>query len=153
LPLDSGEVKTHHELFVLLNKIYAARRTGQLQLVLGPVERQLFFNGGQLVFASSSDRFDSLGEMMIREGAITQAQFEEASELMKTGQRFGSAPAKRQGHGTPRGPGSQKTGREIGLFAVFQEQEVARSPDQESSKKTFLRGLKALLITKHLVGA
>lgn len=57
------------------------------------MERQLFFDGGQLVFASSSDRFDSLGEMMIREGAITQAQFEEASELMKTGQRFGSALA------------------------------------------------------------
>jgi len=93
LPPDSGEVKSHHELFVLLNKIYSARRTGQLQLVLGRVERQLFFNGGQLVFASSSDRFDSLGEMMLREGAITQAQFEEASELMKTGQRFGSALA------------------------------------------------------------
>jgi tetratricopeptide (TPR) repeat protein len=92
-PLDSGEVKTHHELFVLLNKIYSARLTGQLQLVLGRVERQFFFNGGQLVFASSSDRFDSLGEMMLREGGITQAQFEEASELMKTGQRFGSALA------------------------------------------------------------
>jgi len=86
-------VKTHHELFVLLSKIYSARLTGQLQLVLGRVERHLFFNGGQLVFASSSDRFDSLGEMMLREGAITKAQFEEASELMKTGQRFGSALA------------------------------------------------------------
>jgi tetratricopeptide (TPR) repeat protein len=93
LPHDSGEVKTHHELFALLNKVYSARLTGQLQMVLGRVERQLFFDGGQLVFASSSDRFDSLGEMMLREGAITQAQFEEASELMKTGQRFGSALA------------------------------------------------------------
>lgn len=93
LPLDSGEVRSHHELFVLLSKIYSARLTGQLQLVLGRVERHLFFNGGQLVFASSSDRFDSLGEMMLREGGISQAQFEEASELMKTGQRFGSALA------------------------------------------------------------
>jgi len=74
LPLDSGEVKTHHELLVLLNRIYSARLTGLMQLALGRVERQLFFHGGQLVFASSSDRFDSLGEMMIREGAITQAQ-------------------------------------------------------------------------------
>src|ERR1700756_324767 len=60
LPLDSGEIKSHHELFALLNKIYAARLTGQLQLVLGRVERQLFFDGGQLVFATSSDRQDSL---------------------------------------------------------------------------------------------
>jgi hypothetical protein len=93
LPLDSGEIKSHHELFALLNKIYAARLTGQLQLVLGRVERQLFFDGGQLVFATSSDRQDSLGEMMLREGAITQSQFEEAAELVHTGQRFGSAIA------------------------------------------------------------
>jgi tetratricopeptide (TPR) repeat protein len=93
LPFDSGEIKTHHELFALLNKIYSARLTGQLQLVLGRVERQLFFDGGQLVFATSSDRQDSLGEMMLREGALTQSQFEEAAELVKTGQRFGSAIA------------------------------------------------------------
>jgi hypothetical protein len=93
LPFDSGEIKTHHELFALLNKIYSARLTGQLQLVLGRVERQLFFDGGQLVFATSSDRQDSLGEMMLRESALTQSQFEEASELVKTGQRFGSAIA------------------------------------------------------------
>ncbi len=93
LPLDSGEFKTHHELFALLSKIYSARLTGQLQLVLGRVERHLFFDGGQLVFATSSDRQDSLGEMMLREGALTQSQFEEAAELVKTGQRFGSAIA------------------------------------------------------------
>jgi len=93
LPLDSGEVKTHHEMFALLNNVYSARVTGQLQLVLGRVERQLFFDGGQLVFATSSDRYDSLGEMMMREGALTQSQFEEASELVKTGQRLGSALA------------------------------------------------------------
>jgi tetratricopeptide (TPR) repeat protein len=91
LPLDSGEIKTHHELFALLNKIYSARLTGQLQLVLGRVERHLFFDGGQLVFATSSDRQDSLGEMMLREGVLTQGRFEEATELVKTGQRFGSA--------------------------------------------------------------
>src|SRR6266849_2087198 len=93
LPLDSGEFKTHHELFALLNKIYSARLTGQLQLVLGRVERHLFFDGGQLVFATSSDRQDSLGEMMLREGALSQSQFEEAADLVKTGQRFGSAVA------------------------------------------------------------
>ena len=93
LPLDSGEIKSHHELFALLNKIYSARLTGQLQIVLGRVERELFFDGGQLVFATSSDRHDSLGEMMLREGALTQSQFEEADELVHTGQRFGSAIA------------------------------------------------------------
>ena len=92
-PLDSGEARTHHELFVLLHRIYSTRLTGKLQLVCGRVERQLFFDAGQLVFATSSDRQDSLGEMMLRAGAISQSQFEEAAELVRTGQRFGSAIA------------------------------------------------------------
>ena len=92
-PLDSGEVRGHHELFALLNKIYSARQTGKLQLVLGRMEKQLFFDGGQLIFATSSDPQDSLGEMMLRAGALTQSQFEEAYELVRTGQRFGSAIA------------------------------------------------------------
>jgi tetratricopeptide (TPR) repeat protein len=90
-PLDSGEVKSHHELFALLHKIYSVRMTGKLQLVFGRVEKQLFFDGGQLVFAASSDREDSLGEMMLRAGALTQSQFEAADDLVQTGQRFGSA--------------------------------------------------------------
>jgi TonB family protein len=64
-----------------------------LQLAFGRFEKQLFFDGGQLVFATSSDRQDSLGDMMLRVGALTQGQFEEASLLVKTGQRFGSAIA------------------------------------------------------------
>src|SRR5438445_6710529 len=91
--MDSGEIRGHHELFALLNKIYSARLTGKLQLVLGRVEKQLFFDSGQLIFATSSDRQDSLGEMMLRAGALTQSQFEEASELVRTGQRLGSGIA------------------------------------------------------------
>jgi curved DNA-binding protein CbpA len=90
-PLDSGEIQSHHALFGLLHRIYSARLTGKLQLFLGRLERQLFFDGGQLVFAISSDPQDSLGHMMLREGALTQSEFEEASELTKTGQGFGSA--------------------------------------------------------------
>ena len=93
IPLDSGEVETHHALFALIHRIYSNRMTGKLQLVLGRVERQLFFSFGQLVFATSNDRHDSLGEMMLRSGALTQLEFEEASALVETGQRFGSAIA------------------------------------------------------------
>ena len=90
---DSGEIESHHALLALLNRIYSGRLTGKLQLVFGRLEKQLFFDGGQLVFASSSDRQDSLGEMMLRSGALTQSQFEEATLLVQTGQRFGSAIA------------------------------------------------------------
>jgi tetratricopeptide (TPR) repeat protein len=88
---DSGEIDSHHALLALLNRIYSGRLTGKLQLVFGRLEKQLFFDGGQLVFATSSDRQDSLGEMMLRAGALTQSQFEEATLLVQTGQRFGSA--------------------------------------------------------------
>jgi TonB family protein len=90
---DSGEIDSHHALLTVLNRIYSGRLTGKLQLVFGRFEKQLFFDGGQVVFATSSDRQDSLGDMMLRVGALTQGQFEEASLLVKTGQRFGSAIA------------------------------------------------------------
>jgi hypothetical protein len=52
------------------------------------VEKQLFFNSGQLVFATSSDRNDSLGEMMLRNGGPHPAGVEEAAALVDTGQRW-----------------------------------------------------------------
>lgn len=76
-----------------MHRIYSQRLTGKLQLVFGRVEKALFFDAGELVFATSSDRQDGLGEVMLRAGALTQSQFEEASTLVETGQRFGSAIA------------------------------------------------------------
>lgn len=92
-PPDSGEIDCHHTLLVLLHRVYSGRLTGKLQVVFGRVEKALFFDGGQLVFATSNDRQDGLGEVMLRSGALTQSQFEEASTLVETGQRFGSAIA------------------------------------------------------------
>ena len=92
-PLDSGEIDRHHTLLALVHRIYSQHLTGKLQLVFGRVEKALFFDAGQLVFATSSDRQDGLGEVMLRAGALTQSQFEEASTLVETGQRFGSAIA------------------------------------------------------------
>jgi hypothetical protein len=92
-PLDSGEIDCHHTLLALVHRIYSQHLTGKLQLVFGRVEKALFFDAGVLVFATSNDRQDGLGEVMLRAGALTQSQFEEASTLVETGQRFGSAIA------------------------------------------------------------
>ena len=92
-PLDSGEIDSHHTLLALVHRIYSQHLTGKLQLVFGRVEKALFFDAGKLVFATSNDRQDGLGEVMLRAGALTQSQFEEASTLVETGQRFGSAIA------------------------------------------------------------
>lgn len=92
-PPDSGEIDSHHSLLALVHRMYSQHLTGKLQLVFGRVEKALFFDAGELVFATSSDRQDGLGEVMLRAGALTQSQFEEASTLVETGQRFGSAIA------------------------------------------------------------
>ncbi len=92
-PPDSGEIDSHHTLLALVHRIYSQHLTGKLQLVFGRVEKALFFDAGELVFATSGDRQDGLGEVMLRAGALTQSQFEEASTLVETGQRFGSAIA------------------------------------------------------------
>jgi tetratricopeptide (TPR) repeat protein len=55
------------------------------------VEKKLYFNLGNLIFASSNLPGDGLGEVMMRDGALTQAQYDEATQRMTRGERFGDA--------------------------------------------------------------
>jgi CheY-like chemotaxis protein/tetratricopeptide (TPR) repeat protein len=89
--LYSGEITGRHTLFALLNRIYSARLIGVLDLLFGRAEKKLFINFGNVVFASSNLPDDGLGEVMMRQGALTQSQFEEATRRMQEGQRFGFA--------------------------------------------------------------
>lgn len=89
--LYSGEVTGRHTLFSLLNRIYSARLTGCLMLQPGRVEKKLYFTLGYLIFASSNVPGEGLGELMMREGALTQGQYDAATERMSQGQRFGDA--------------------------------------------------------------
>lgn len=83
--LYSGEVTGRHTLFCLLNRVYAARLTGVLVVQAGRVEKKLYFNLGNLIFAASNLPGDGLGEVMMREGALTQAQYDEATHRMTRG--------------------------------------------------------------------
>ncbi len=89
--LYSGEITGRHILFCLLNRVYAARLTGVLVAQPGRVEKKLYFNLGNLIFAASNLPGDGLGEVMLREGALTQGQFDEATHRMAHGERFGDA--------------------------------------------------------------
>ncbi len=89
--LYSGEMTGRHTLFCLLNRVYAARLTGVLMIQPGRVEKKLYFNLGNLIFAASNMPGDGLGEVMLREGVITQAQFDQATQRMTHGERFGDA--------------------------------------------------------------
>jgi len=89
--LYSGEVTGRHVLFCLLNRVYAARLTGVLVVQPGRVEKKLYFNLGNLIFAASNLPGDGLGELMMREGALTQSQYDEATHRMTRGERFSDA--------------------------------------------------------------
>ncbi len=89
--LYSGEIAGRHSTFSLLNRIYTARLTGLLSIQPGRVEKKLYFNLGNLIFASSNLPGDGLGEIMLREGAMSQVQYDAATACMDHGERFGDA--------------------------------------------------------------
>ncbi len=89
--LYSGEISGHHSTFSLLDRIYTARLTGVLSIQPGRVEKKLYFSFGNLIFASSNLPGDGLGEIMLREGSMSQAQFDAATMRMERGERFGDA--------------------------------------------------------------
>lgn len=89
--LYSGEITGRHVLFCLLNRVYSARLTGVLVVQPGRVEKKLYFNLGNLIFAASNLPGDGLGELMLREGALSQSQYDEATQRMARGERFSDA--------------------------------------------------------------
>ena len=53
--------------------------------------KKIFFDGGQVIFASSSSLADSLGDKLLREGKITQEQYDESVRRLKSsGKRQGT---------------------------------------------------------------
>ncbi|HXM92882.1 MAG TPA: DUF4388 domain-containing protein [Candidatus Dormibacteraeota bacterium] len=87
--LDPGTFNGHHSLFFLLHNIYSDRMTGILQIVADDVEKLLYFNSGQLIFASSTATGDRLDEMMLRAGALTESQVQYALEGLSAQQAIG----------------------------------------------------------------
>lgn len=79
----------HERVCQLLGRIYLEKRTGVLLSEVGGDKRSLFFRSGLVVGARSSLEHERLGEVLIRNGRITQQHFEDASHFIKSGQRMG----------------------------------------------------------------
>ena len=73
--------------------IYSAcstRETGVLRLTRAEVEKTVYIKEGRLIFATSNDRDDRLGQVLLRLGKIGVAQLAEATEKsVQEGQRLG----------------------------------------------------------------
>jgi tetratricopeptide (TPR) repeat protein len=77
----------------LIRRLSAERRTGDLQVRSSRLIKIVFFDHGRLVFAASNLRKDRLGEALVADGRITEADFNRVSTLMRAdrGRRFGEA--------------------------------------------------------------
>jgi hypothetical protein len=66
------------------------RKTGVLHLSRHRVVKKVYFQDGRIVFATSSERNDRLGEALLREGMIALEQFQEAERMLCGGKRLGT---------------------------------------------------------------
>jgi len=101
---DTGEiVRGLSDAPMLLAKMFAQASTGRIGFrqgdhkvngaagTAGPgIERVVFFDQGRPVFASSSEPRDRMGELLVREGKITAAQYERCQVVaLESGRRMG----------------------------------------------------------------
>ena len=64
--------------------------TGILEIKKGSLARNIFIDKGDVIFASSSDKNDRLGERLVKKGKITLLEYDNASHLLrKTGKKLG----------------------------------------------------------------
>ena len=78
-PGDLGETP----LTDVLESLRLRRATGTLIVSSNSVEKSVYMEDGQIIFASSTDVQDRLGEMLIKAGKLTRPQLETALTLHK----------------------------------------------------------------------
>ncbi|MGE0455300.1 MAG: DUF4388 domain-containing protein [Vicinamibacteria bacterium] len=74
----------------LVQALYEQRFSGLVVLTKPGVEKRVRVKDGRLVFASSSNPDERLGELLLRQGRIGYRQFVDASAGIRPGRRFGS---------------------------------------------------------------
>lgn len=73
----------------IMEYLRVSRRTGLLTFKNGELEKALHFNEGNVVFAQSNAPEDRLGDILLQQGKITQAQYEESARRLSEGKRQG----------------------------------------------------------------
>jgi hypothetical protein len=76
----SGKIQTT-PLPVILESLQKEKATGTLTVSCRGVERCIHVKDGQIIFATSSDVHDRLGETLVKEGMISKEKLETALKL------------------------------------------------------------------------
>jgi hypothetical protein len=74
----------------VLRPLVQAGRTGVLRLTRGAVSKSVYLSEGRVIFATSSDPDDRLGEMLLRQGRISYRALEDSVHAMRDGKRQGT---------------------------------------------------------------
>lgn len=85
----------------LLSLLHDAGKSGFLVYSDTDVEKSVYLNRGEVVFASSNQTVDRLGECLLRDGAIQLEELRDAERRFAPGVRFGKVLVER-GYLTPR---------------------------------------------------
>ncbi|MDX1649326.1 MAG: DUF4388 domain-containing protein, partial [Myxococcota bacterium] len=101
----------------LLGALHAARRSGWLLCRYRDHAKTVFLHRGEVVFATSNQRVDRLGECLLRAGILDLEQLREAERCFAPPQRFGRVLVER-GFLTP---------RELWNGVRYQVEEIVRS--------------------------
>ena len=75
----------------ILRALVRADATGPLRFTRGRVTKTVYLQGGRLIFATSTDPDDRLGEMLLRKGLISYRDLEESVKAIRAGKRQGTA--------------------------------------------------------------
>jgi curved DNA-binding protein CbpA len=71
--------------------LHRSNKTGVLLVAKPPLRKSIYMEKGEMVFASSNDPSDRLGELLMREGKITKEQYAQAGKVSeKSGKRLGA---------------------------------------------------------------
>jgi len=84
----SGDL-SENPLPLLLMSLYRSRETGILTIGDRGYQKSLYIQEGTIIFASSSDPDDRLGEGLLRRGAITVQQYLDSAAQIRPGRRQG----------------------------------------------------------------
>lgn len=89
LPL-SGNLKDY-DLSQILEDLQVSKKTGTLTFTNKEIKKCIYLRDGNIVFASSNQDEDRLGDMLLRVGKITKQQFKTSEEILKkTGKKQGA---------------------------------------------------------------
>src|SRR5207237_2191539 len=88
-PIQRGMLE-ESSLPAVLRPLLREKKTGPLRLVRGRVAKTLYLSDGRLIFATSTDPDDRLGEMLLRKGLISYRSLEESVRAIKAGKRQGT---------------------------------------------------------------